>query len=191
MRLALRKQQCWIYTHPNVQTSAAIAGERGRKVEQPKDNNRWWFTLEAGGQNNEVSKATAQEWTWEVQFWEYSCFGELECLHFPKDPCWTSCHPQQHLCILIDKFWKVLESQFFIKILLLPPSHLLLLPAAQPLFSCSAYKSSLPLCYSSTYVHVFPGLPPHCCLSPHPHFSFTIGRAEAMLAHSKEGIWKG
>lgn len=121
-------------------------------------------------------------------FW----FGELGCLPFPKGPCWTSCHPQQYLYILNDKFWKVMESPSFIKILLLPPSHLLLpLPAAKPFSSCSVYTSSLPLCCSSAYVHIFPGLPPHCCLSPHPCLSFTIGRAETMLAHSKEGIWKG
>lgn len=176
--------------HPSKCSNISCNCRRKRKAEQPKAN-RWWFTLEAGGQNNEISKATSQQWTWEVQFWEYSGFGELGCLRFPKGPCWTSCHPQQCLCILNDKFWKVLKSKFLIKILLLPPSQLLPLPAAQPLFSCSAYNSSLPLCYSSAYVHTFSGLPPHCCLSPHPHLSFTIGRAEAMLAHSKERIWKG
>lgn len=73
------------------------------------------------------------------------CFGELECLPFPKGPCWTSCHPQQYLCILNDKF-KVLESHFSIKILLLPPCP----PCASTCCSATFALPTTPLCLCAT-----------------------------------------
>lgn len=53
-----------------------------------------------------------------------SCLGELGHLSFPRDLHWTSPHPHQYECILHDSFLKVLETRFFDKFLLLPPSYL-------------------------------------------------------------------
>lgn len=77
-----------------------------------------------------------------------SCPGELVCLPFPRGLRQTSPHPRQHRCILHDNFWKVLESWFFGKVLLLLLSYLPPpLPAALPLyFSLTVPTSPLYLC---------------------------------------------
>lgn len=80
------------------------------------------------------------------------------------------------------KHWKANSSQFF------QPSPA---AASPPLSFCAVNTSHL--CLSTTPQHPCAAIPAclplsHCCPSPHRHFSFTIGRAEYTLAHSKEGI---